>query len=169
MSLVTRPIQTPTTVGFTNPQPESLELPVLNFANDYAVVGGNGTTEVALAQIAAPFGAPERIRKSIRRHTNIYSDRPDISPAARIAQVAGRSYLVEAAFDAVVDDTEDASKMLQVPWKVSIVLTLPVSELVSNDLILSGIMTGLSALSDGAESPSIVAGLNLLRHDVLFR
>lgn len=114
---------------------KTIELPDLNYADDYAVVVDDKQCCI-LTNITAPIDQPETVRLSTQDVNNVYS-KSQVDPLYAATSKTGFSILVQVNDILRVTDTADSDFVLDLPISTHMVISGPKSRYLTADDILS--------------------------------
>lgn len=161
--------------GFTDsPLPEGSKQATIvaspvNFKEDFRILR-SGDQEARIINVTSPIDRPEVFRFACQNISNVYTG-SGIAPGMQGPLKTGRSVLVQLSDIYSVEQTGESEDLYQMPISGHLVLRVPNSEHITEEVILNHLSRLLAGLFDtGSDSTSRLKGLvrgSLLPKDVL--
>lgn len=141
----------------------------VNFKEDFRVLK-SGDQEARIVNVTTPIDRPEIFRFACQPISNVYTG-SGIAPAMQGPLKAGRSVLVQLTDIFAVEQAGESEDLYQMPLSGHVVLRVPNSEHVTEELILQHLSRLFAGLFDtGSDSSSRLKALvrgSLLPKDVI--
>lgn len=141
----------------------------VNFREDFRVLS-TGPQEATITNITSPADRPEKVRFASNPIGNIYNQ-TGVSPARFGPTKSGRSVLVQLTDVFSVQEDGSDEDLYQLPISAHLVLRVPNSEYVTDEVILNHLSRLWACLYDtGVNNTSRIKGLvrgSLLPRDVV--
>lgn len=120
---------------------------LLNYKADFRVKSEDAGKEIVLTNITSPIDRPEKIRIAYSDVSNIYNG-TGIEPSVYAPTKRGVSVLAQSTNVISVTDDTDPTYRVDLPVSYHLVIKVPASESISDQVILEGLGRLLSGLFD---------------------
>lgn len=144
----------------------TLAVPPLNYDADFRALE-SVPGKLVMTDITSPQDQPSTIRLAQTSRPNIYAG-TSIDPSAFLASRKGVDTIVEAKEVWSITDAADPSFLQLMPARAAITLTLPVSSLVTADVVMGLVGRAVAALFAQGDATHD-DGIDALLHGVLSR
>lgn len=111
------------------PQNLTPVLPAINWRTDWAKTS-DVSCSASLSYKPAPFDAPQTVKFSVSRISNIYAGSP-VDPSYQLPYKRGMSILCQVNLVATVTDSQDSTFRVDLPLSAHMVIKAPLSGLIT--------------------------------------
>lgn len=152
-----------TDTAFGSPITRNVAVPLVNYGADFRVEQ-MGTDEVLISNMRAPLDFPEKFRTAYSTIADVYKN-TTIDPAYRLPSKAGFRLFQSHTDIGEVTETTDATFVKRAPLSMQLIVTGPLSEVITGQIVYDFIRRSLSKYFE--DNDSTVNGLDAQLRGIL--